>query len=195
MVLELVGSSIVLGRASQPSAVIVRPADDVDEGSAIDQARARAGLQRARPAKSGRFDGTVLVGEKSSDLAGRGVVHHFVKSLKRSRQPGQKLFPITLATFEKHVTLAANRLRLQKLRLTPHTARHGGPSEDCYGNFRDIAAIQSRGRWEHPRSVARYRKPGKLLRQKKHLDQLAAAVRRAEQVLKERLLRYCSCQG
>ncbi|CAK0813305.1 unnamed protein product, partial [Prorocentrum cordatum] len=97
-VLELVGSPIAVGHASQPSGVIVRPADDVGEGSAIEQARACAGLQRARPAKSG----------------------------------------------ERQVSLAANRLRLQWLRLAPHSVRRGGPGEDCFGTFRDIAAIQSR---------------------------------------------------
>ena len=194
-ILELVGSSVVSSAGSSPSGVIIRPADDVDEGSVQDLERAQAGLQRARPAKSGRFDGTVLVGECASVQAGRGLVHDFLKALKRARQPNQLLFPFNLATYEKLLNAASARLKLGRLRLTPHTARHGGPSEDCYGGHRDIPAIQSRGRWEHPRSVARYRKPGKLLRQKKLLEPMAKHVRLAHQVLRSRLLRYCSGQG
>ena len=54
---------------------------------------------------------------------------------------------------------------LEPFRLTPHMARHGGLSEDALSRVRSVPEIQARGRWEHPKSVARYRKAGTLLRQ------------------------------
>ena len=53
---------------------------------------------------------------------------------------------------------------LEPFRLTPHMARHGGLSEDALSRVRSVPEIQARGRWEHPKSVARYRKAGTLLR-------------------------------
>ena len=72
--------------------------------------------------------------------------------------------------YEQLFAAAVERLGLKKLNVTPHCPRHGGASEDAFGKHLSIAEIQARGRWEDVRSVARYRKPGKLLRQQAKLS-------------------------
>ena len=72
---------------------------------------------------------------------------------------------MTLPQYEQVVTQAATTPSLEPLRLTPHMARHGGPSEDALSRVRPLPEIQARGRWEHPKSMARRRKAGTLLRQ------------------------------
>ena len=170
-------------------AVTVRQAPLDAEGSPADLERARKGLPRALPAKNGHFDGTVLFGEEASVKADRGFIVDLVRALKRSDQ-AEGLFSLSLAQLETCIRSSATRLRLQRLRLTPHTARHGGPSEDFARTARAIPDIQNRGRWEHPKSVARYKKPGKLARQISLLpDAAAASFMAARKALPGRLLR------
>ena len=54
---------------------------------------------------------------------------------------------------------------LQRLHAVPHSVRHAGPSEDAFHKRADLAAIQKRGRWGSSKSVVRYEKGAKLLRQ------------------------------
>ena len=152
-------------------AVVIRPQNANEEGDAADLAAARGGQRRAQPSKNGSVDGSVLVGEAASEKAGRGIVKFFLGALVAARRHHlRKLFPISLAEFESTLKKAAAVLNLTSMRMTPHTARHGGASEDYFQIARDIKSIQARGRWESPRSVGRYRKPGKLCRQLTLLD-------------------------
>ena len=149
-----------------PIAVVVRPANGGQEGDNADLRQAQHGLARNRPAKNGTFDGSVLVGEAASARGGRGLVFDLVQSLEKLRMNRHsKVFPLTLAQYATCLSRAGRRLNIQTMRLTPHTARHGGASEDYFQKLRDIRSIQARGRWEAPRSTARYKKPGKLCRQ------------------------------
>ena len=52
---------------------------------------------------------------------------------------------------------------------TPHTVRHPGPSYDAIHQLRSLPEIQQRGRWSCPGSVARYKRPGRLLLQASRL--------------------------
>ena len=74
---------------------------------------------------------------------------------------------ITLAQYEAALRFATKQAGLTSLKLTPHCARHGGASHDSQGEFRTLAEIQQRGRWEAANSVARYKKSGTLERQLK----------------------------
>ena len=97
-------------------------------------------------------------------LGSSAVLAALVQRAKRGKR--QALFPsMTLPQYEQVISRAAADLGLEPLRLTPHMARHGGPSEDALSRVRSLPEIQARGRWEHPKSVARYRKAGTLLRQ------------------------------
>ena len=53
----------------------------------------------------------------------------------------------------------------------PHRLRHGGASMDGLNKLGDLE-MQRRGQWRSPKSLARYRKPGRYLRQ---LDLLSSA--------------------
>lgn len=44
-----------------------------------------------------------------------------------------------------------------------HVVRHSGPSFDVLHGHRSFEAVQARGRWAAQQSVARYRKPGRML--------------------------------
>ena len=160
--------------AYQGVAVIVAPGP---VRAAAAEATARAGLRApapstpaavrkrpaARPAKSGEFDDTVLAG-----LEGLGFefVPEVLLSLQRAALPGQPLFsPLTLSEYERHILKGAELAGLDPLRVTPHSARHGGASSAMHLELLDLKMIQKRGRWLAPRSVKRYEKSGKLLRQ------------------------------
>ena len=151
--LELVVDDVSLPRVSalptyRLAAVIVRQSGDPE---------------CARPAKNGEFDCTVPFPTHHTRLGSSAVLAALVQRAKRGKR--QALFPsMTLPQYEQVVSRAAADLGLEPLRLTPHMARHGGPSEDALSRVRSLPEIQARGRWEHPKSVARYRKAGTLLR-------------------------------
>ena len=47
----------------------------------------------------------------------------------------------------------------------PYVLRHSGASGDVWAKTRDLAAIQSRGRWKTAASVRRYAKGGRVAHQ------------------------------
>ena len=86
--------------------------------------------------------------------------------MRSAALPGQPLFsPLTLSEYERHILKGAEMAGLDPLRVTPHSARHGGASSAVHLKLLDLKMIQKRGRWLAPRSVKRYEKAGKLLRQ------------------------------
>lgn len=128
-------------------------------------------------------------------MVGRAFVLPLLTQLRRARrEPHRLLFPVQLPEYSRRLHAAATRLRLEPLKLTPHTARHGGASEDYYRSVRDIASIQARGRWESSRSVARYRKPGKLCRQIERARLLWAAPPDLATRVEKRLLAWAKRQ-
>ena len=151
--------------ANQNWAILARPNDTVAEGSTTDLAAAARQVPRARPAKTGVHDNTVLFGETASVKAGRGLVVPLLRKWYSTRGRSTHLFPLTLSRYEKLLGLAFDALKLKALKLCAHSARHGGASVDSVPNVRSITAIQSRGCWDSPKSVARYRKPGTYARQ------------------------------
>ena len=145
-----------VGRGYSDWAIIVSP---VDEGM---------------PSKTNVFDATVVAGTPGCS---RAFVPRLVVALVRRAQRGSLFHGLTLASYERLVKKAATSLGLQSLRVSPHSARHCGPSEDAYAGRRDLEAIRHRGRWASVRSVQRYMKFGQLLRQLAKLseDQLRRA--------------------
>jgi hypothetical protein len=76
------------------------------------------------------------------------------------------LFPtLTLRKYGETLAAAADRLGYSFLGLTPHMIRHSGPSNDRFENRRTLLAVQKRGRWAMSKSVNRYEKHARLLRQ------------------------------
>lgn len=101
-------------------------------------------------------DDTILIGV---DVTERNFVCGILEALvERCASDDAPLLPITMAVYAKLVRDATSALGLTALKISPHTWRHGGASVDALSGERSIAAIQRRGRWKAPNSVARYEK-------------------------------------
>ena len=75
---------------------------------------------------------------------------------------------LILTGYEHAVASAADELGLNAFRVVPvvpYTFRHTGSSNDFIQKRRSLLSIQKRGRWKHLRSVTRYEKAGRVLRQ------------------------------
>jgi len=157
--------------------VMVRQSDDTPEGSVADLAAAAAHIERRRPGKTGEYDSAVMVGEKASNQAGRAFMPRLLRSWHdQLPYSSSRLFPgLNLPLYNKALRWATSRLQLTKLALVPHSARHGGASADFVNGHRGIDDIQARGLWRHPRSVARYKKPGLYNKQLAKMDDAAFA--------------------
>ena len=120
----------------------------------------RTGAAPRRAAKSGEFDDTVIAGLKGMKLE---FVASILKELKRITPIGTTLFsPLTLAKYGSMIAKAVAGTGLTKLRITPHSARHGGASTASLLKILKVKELQRRGRWLAPKSVRRYEKSGKL---------------------------------
>lgn len=135
-----------------------------------------------RPAKTGEWDDTFFAGATG---APRDVAVVVLRRLVRSATPSRPLLfaGLNVSSYSRIVSQGAAAAGLERLRISPHCARHGGPSEDRYFSRLDLKEIARRGRWRCLQSVRRYKKHGRLqkLAQKippdalLHVESLAAA--------------------
>lgn len=109
--------------------------------------------------KSGVADDVVL-----ADSPHRPWAHRILQKLIR-RFAGEDvlLFDISLAKYEELFRKFCAKHGIKPSAFTPHTIRHSGPSYDVLHAHRTFEQVQARGRWASAQSVARYRKPGRLL--------------------------------
>ena len=134
-----------------------------------------------RNTKTNSYEDTVAFDEACDILAGHGWVGQLLKDLRLSLAgPSLFLFALPLGDYERLFAEAVTALMMGALRIAPHSCRHGGPSEDAAASLRTAIEIQKRGRWESPKSVNRYMKPGTLLRQ---LNKLPASLVPAHKLL------------
>ncbi|CAK0838714.1 unnamed protein product [Prorocentrum cordatum] len=70
---------------------------------------------------------------------------------------------------------AAKALGYEKLNITPHTVRHTAPSHDIYHKHRTLEQVRRRGRWAAKKSVTRYERHAKLLKQHSKLTTVQIA--------------------
>ena len=92
-------------------------------------------------------------------------------------------YAIANLTYTEYLTAFKEGPKLSNIgsKYTPHGARHGGASHDGRYETRTIAQIQARGRWEAPKSVARYRKSGTYEREIAKLG--PAQLQKAQQIM------------
>ena len=138
------------------AAVMIAQSSEGDDG----------GASRRPTTKAGEQDDTVVFGDAGSKKAGRDQVAGLLAKLMAAKKGrSTPLFGLTLPEYERRCKVAFQQCGLGPLRLTPHTARHGGPSTDAALGLRGEDQIQSRGRWKARKSVLRYMKQGRLMRQ------------------------------
>ena len=113
-----------------------------------------------RPAKNGEYDECVF-----ADTYQRADVNQVLQWLYAQKlDPQTSIFRnLSLQQYESQIAKAASLVGLKSLKLSPHMLRHSGASSDSYYGIRSLKEIQARGRWKAPNSVARYRKPGRML--------------------------------
>ena len=111
------------------------------------------------------FDDPVTpIGTANAD---RHWVFNVVTALREAAgQHGASLHNnFTLPMLERAFQRAVIALELDKLKLTPHSSRHGGPFTDLLVGSTDLRSVQRRGPWQALSSVKRYEKHSKLYRQ------------------------------
>ena len=143
-----------------------------------------APFQLGSATKTGKFDDSVLVADKSDRSWLTKAMELYV------RKHPDKLFPrLTLAKYESWFKQAGVKLRCKTKCVMPHILRRSGASNDAFHKRRSLLDIQKRGRWEAKKSVSRYEKHALL---QKRWEQAAAdrltAIRRRSQTLPSRLL-------
>ena len=110
--------------------------------------------------KNGELDDSVRIGSPGC-LWMRDVTQLY---LKGCRGPG-RIFKLTLTHYERLSRSAAKALDLTAPKPCPHAVRHSGPSHDTWARTLQLSEVKKRGGWKHDKSVARYEKHAKLLRQ------------------------------
>jgi len=125
----------------------------------------------AKASKTGSFDNTVIGNDRVSREAGRMFIFDMFRVALGQVKGSALIFDFSLAFYERAIRWACEKGQLESLELTPHTARHGGPSDDAATGRRTLKEIGERGRWESLRSVRRYKRPGTLRRQEAKLSE------------------------
>ena len=138
--------------------------------------------------KAGEYDDSIVFGDAASTAQDRSFAASLLVRLKEATAPARRVFPVSLHTLDARLRCAVRPLGIERLRLTPHTARHGGASTDFASDQRPIDSIQRRGRWKAIASVRRYEKAGRLNRQIAMLSPAFRAAARREAALLPSLL-------
>ena len=131
--------------------------------------QALAGLPLRTKTKTS--DDTVIIDSKSFSRI--GDVFHALVSDAFAQRADTLSYRLDYPTYARLIADAATRGGVP-YKVTPHLARHGGPSEDFFRKKRTLDEICKRGRWRDKRSVMRYEKSGMLL---KSLSALSPQVR------------------
>lgn len=106
-----------------------------------------------RPGKTGEYDESVVL-----DILEFEWLNAVFQQLKRSRQPQQKLFPMTSEEISAAFAESANRLGLHELGLVRYGLRHASASWLLLNNLKTYEAVKNRGGWRTDTSMKRYAK-------------------------------------
>ena len=123
-----------------------------------------------------------VFGDSASRTASRGFVSGVIAAAVKECKPLGLIFDVSLAEYESLFRRAVQHRQLERLRLGPHCARHGGPSTDAMLGIHSLSEIQRRGRWDALVSVRRYETHGTLTRQVAAIP--AAKLQEAKRCLK-----------
>ena len=148
--------------------------------------------------KTGQVDDSVVLGSPSRPWAPKVAAALVQRASKVSGGRGKPADPraplfrnLTLAKYESDFKAAAKAFNYNKLNVTPHTVRHTAPSHDIYHKHRNLEQVRRRGRWAAKKSVTRYERHAKLLKQYGKLDrQQINRMNRSAQLFPQKLLSY-----
>lgn len=115
----------------------------------------------SRPRKTGTFDDAVFADSTCRPWCG-DLIKRIYRCLGHNSRP---VFQMTLSQYESNFRFFSKNFKFPSGSFFPHVLRHSGPSFDVIHYPRSLAQVQARGRWTSSSSVARYRKPGRLLLQ------------------------------
>ena len=139
----------------------------------------------ATPGKTGEYDESVLLDEKSLDWLGPQLA-----ILKSGKQAHETLFSFGPLEYHKVFSQAADQLGLSAHHLVPYSLRHAGPSVDALSGRRSLAEIKARGRWRSDTSVRRYAKAARILSEASEFDsQILLFGEQVKEVIREHFLR------
>lgn len=124
-----------------------------------------------RGRKNGELDDSVRIGSPGR-LWMRDATQLYLDGCHR---PG-RIFRLTLSHYERLFRSAAKALGLVALKPCPHAVRHSGPSHDTWTRALQLSEVKKRGGWKHDKSVARYEKHAKLLRQLELMSSRAQSI-------------------
>eukprot|EP00971_Amphidinium_carterae_P344159 6484374-Amphidinium_carterae.1 len=116
-----------------------------------------------RCSKTGSQDDSMRVGVPSSSR--EWIVNILMALFEISSSSMSPLFSIGLREYELAVKEASTACGFASMGITPHGFRHGGPSTDYALGLLSLGDIQLRGAWKCRKSVLRYQKSGRLMRQ------------------------------
>ncbi|CAK0858852.1 unnamed protein product [Prorocentrum cordatum] len=148
--------------------------------------------------KTGQVDDSVVLGSPSRPWAPKvaaALVQRVAQTSGNRSMPADPRAPLfrslTLAKYEHDFKAASKALNYTKLNVTPHTVRHTAPSHDIYHKHRNLEQVRRRGRWAAKKSVTRYERHAKLLKQYGKLDRVQISrMNRSAQSFPEKLLAY-----
>ncbi|CAK0791446.1 unnamed protein product [Prorocentrum cordatum] len=148
--------------------------------------------------KTGQVDDSVVLGSPSRPWAPKvaaALVQRVTQTSGGRSMPADPRAPLfrslTLAKYEHDFKAASKALNYTKLNVTPHTVRHTAPSHDIYHKHRNLEQVRRRGRWAAKKSVTRYERHAKLLKQYNKLDRVQISrMNRSAQSFPDKLLSY-----
>jgi integrase len=113
---------------------------------------------QGRASKTQQFDESLVL-----NTPGREWVGLLALRLRDRAAPNAPLVSTTLTAWTQAFKSAASELGVDDVHL--YLLRHSGPSDDFLMKARDLRAIKKRGRWSDDRSVRRYEKSARALKQ------------------------------
>lgn len=113
--------------------------------------------------------GVAETGERTKTGVREGVILDYpliaqrLQDHIRDRPRAAKVFSVPMPRYFRWWRRAKKGLALDVG--PPHSIRHSGPSRDHVDRYRDLIAIQERGRWKSQNSVYRYSKDHRYIQQ------------------------------
>lgn len=102
--------------------------------------------------------------------------------VRHAPESGQRCEPLSLFQYGRGLWRAASTAGLSAFLLSPHAARHGGPSAAAHLGLLSLRHKQDRGRRRSPSSLRRFQTPGRLTKQ---VERMGSRVHAGQRLLSQ----------